>query len=148
MATATKRDSSAADFNPFRDLTKTFEQFKMPGVDMNSFVDARRKDVEALVAANRIAYEALQALAKTQTDMLTQAMQGMQESAKGAMAGTTKGGDMTKHAEAAQKAWQKMLADMKQLAEMVQKAQAEAMTGLTARANESIGEMKGLVHTK
>jgi hypothetical protein len=54
MAAETKKDSNASDFNPFRDLTKTFEQFKMPGVDMNSFVDARRKDVEALVAANKI----------------------------------------------------------------------------------------------
>jgi phasin family protein len=147
MAAPTKTESTA-DFNPFRDLTKTFEQFKMPGVDMSSFVDARRKDVEALVAANKIAYEALQALAKTQTDMLTQAMQGMQETAKGAMAGTTKGGDMTHHAEAAQKAWQKMLADMKQLADMAQKAQVEAMKGLTERAMESVGEMKGLAHTK
>jgi len=147
MAADTKRDSTA-DFNPFRDLTRTFEQFKMPGVDANAFVDARRKDVEALVAANKITYEALQALASTQKDMLTQVMQGMQESAKGAMAGNTKGGDMATHAEAAQKAWQKMLADMKQLAEMVQKAQVEAMTGLTERAKESIGEMKGLAHTK
>jgi phasin family protein len=148
MATDTKRDNSAADFNPFRDLTKTFEQFKMPGVDTNLFVDARRKDVEALVAANKIAYEALQALASTQADMLTQTMQGMQESAKGAMTGNTKGADVTKHTEAAQKAWQKMLADMKQLAEMVQKAQVEAMSGLTERTKESIGEMKGLTHTK
>jgi phasin family protein len=147
MAADTKRDN-AADFNPFRDLTKTFEQFKMPGVDTNSFVDARRKDVEALVAANKVTFEALQALASTQADMLTQAMRGMQESAKGAMAGNTKGADMTKHAEAAQKAWQKMLADMKQLAQMVQKAQVEAMTGLAERAKESVGEMKGLAHTK
>ena len=147
MAADTKKDT-ALDFNPFRELSKTFEQFTMPGVDTNSFVDARRKDVEALVTANKVTYEALQALAKTQTDMLTQAMQGMQESAKGAMAGTTKGDDMTQHAEAAQKAWQKMLADMKQLAEMAQKAQVEAMTGLTERAKESIGEMKGLAHTK
>ncbi len=148
MAADTKRDTSL-DFNPFSDLSKTFEQFKMPGVDANSFVDARRKDVEALVAANKITYEALQALAKTQTDMLTQAMQGAQETAKGAMAGTTtKGGHMTQHAEAAQKAWQKMLADMKQLTEMVQKAQGEAMKGLTERARESVGEMKGLTHTK
>jgi phasin family protein len=147
MATDTKKDSTA-DFNPFRDLTKTFEQFKMPGVDMNSFFDSRRKDVEALVAANKITYEAMQALAKTQSDMLTQAMQGMQESTKGAAAGTIKGGDVSKHAEAAQKAWQKMLADMKQLAEMAQKAQVEAMKGLTKRATESIGEMKGLAHTK
>ena len=147
MATDTKKDSTA-DFNPFRDLTKTFEQFKMPGVDMNSFFDSRRKDVEALVAANKVTCEALQALAKTQTDMLTQAMQGMQESTNGPLAGTIKGSDMTKHAEAAQKAWQKMLADMKHLAEMVQKAQAEAMKGLTERATESIGEMKGMAQTK
>jgi len=147
MTTHTKTDSTA-DFNPFRDLTKTFEQFKMPGVDMNSFVDARRKDVEALVAANKLTYEALQGLAKTQTDMLTQAMQGMEKSAKGAVAGTTKGDDITLHAEAAQKAWQKMLADMKQLAEMAQKAQVEAVKGLTERATEGIGEMKSLARTK
>jgi phasin family protein len=147
MATPTKTDSTD-DFNPFRDLTKTFEQFKMPGVDLSSFLDSRRKDVEALVAANKTTFEAMQALAKTQTDMLTQAMQGMQESMAGAVAGTTKGGDVNKHAEAAQKAWQKMLADMKQLAEMAQKAQVEAMKGLTERATESIGEMKGLAHTK
>lgn len=67
----------------------------------------------------------------------------MQESANGAVAGAIKGGDMTIHAEAAQKAWQKMLADMKQLAEMAQNAQVEAMKGLTERSKESIGEMKG-----
>ncbi len=147
MAVHTKTDSTA-DFNPFLDLTKTFEKFAMPGVDTNSFVDARRKDVEALVAANKITYEALLGLAKAQTDMLTQAMQGVQESAKGAVAGATKGGDLTRQAEAAQKAWQKMLADMKHLAEMAQKAQVEAMKGLTERAKENIGEMKGLAHTK
>src|SRR5471030_1160641 len=120
MVAHIKKDSSAVDFNPFCDLGKTFEQFKMPGVDMTSFVDARRKDVEALVAANKIAYEALQAFAHTQTDMLTQAMQAMQESAKGMQAPGAKGGtaDMTRHTEAAQKAWQKMLDDMKALAEM------------------------------
>ena len=34
--------------NPFADLAKMFEQFKVPGVDMTAIVDARRKDVEAL----------------------------------------------------------------------------------------------------
>jgi phasin family protein len=152
MAADTKKDSRASEFNPFLDLSKTFEQFKMPGVDMNSFVDARRKDVEALVAANKITYEALQALAHTQSDMLTQAMQGMQESAKGMLAsgelGGAKAADMAKHSESAQKAWHKMLADMQALAEMVQKAQKDAMAGLTARATENFSAMKGLTHTK
>jgi phasin family protein len=147
MAADTKTDS-ALDFNPFRDLTKTFEQFKLPGLDTSSFVAARRKDVEALVAANKVTYEALQALASTQADMLTQAMQGVQESAKGAIAGSTKGADLTRHTEAAHKAWQKMLADMKELAERVQKAQLEAVAGLAERAKQSIGEIQGLAHTK
>jgi phasin family protein len=146
MTTHSKKD--AVDFNPFRELTKTFEQFKMPSVDSASFVEARRKDVEALVAANKVTYDALQALARTQTDMLTQAMQGMQESVKGVLSPGDKGGSAAKHSEAAQKAWQKMLADMKALAEMVQKAQAEAMAGLTERATENMGATKGLAHAK
>lgn len=141
-------DPSAADFNPFATLTQTFEQFKLPGVDMSAFVDARRKDVEALVAANKVAYDALQGLAKAQADMLTQAMQAMQDSAKGAVGGADLRVDMAQHAEVAQKAWQKTLADMTHLAEMIQTAQVEAMKGLTERAQESIGEMKGLMHTK
>jgi phasin family protein len=152
MPADTKKQSSASDVNPFRDLTKTFEQFKMPGMDMASFVDARRKDVEALDAANKITYEALQALARTQTDMLTQALQGMQESAKGMLASGEKGcaktADTVKHTEAAQKVWHKMLADMQALAEMVRKAQTDAMAGLTERAKDNLGAMKGLTHAK
>jgi phasin family protein len=147
MAAATKSDN-AADFNPFRDLTRTFEQFKLPGADMGAFVDARRKDVEALVTANKVAYEALQSLAKTQSDMLTQAMQGMQASAQGVMAGRGQGVDLAAQAEAAQQAWQKMLVDMKHLAEMAQQAQLEAVAGLTERAKESFGELHALGHTK
>ena len=151
MANNTRTDATESDFNPFRDLTKTFEQFKMPGVDMAAFVDARRKDVEALVAANKVTYEAMQALAHTQTEMLTQAMQGMQASAKGMLAegaglgkDAGKGADMAQHTEAANKAWQKMLVDMKQLAEMANKAQAEAMSGLSARVTENMASAKGM----
>ena len=150
MAADSRKDTAAA-FNPFTDLTQTFEQFKMPGLDMSSFVEDRRKDVEALVAANKVTFEALQALASTQTDMLTQAMQGMQATAQGMLSGAANGGkgsDATQHADAAQKAWKKMLADMKSLAEMVQKSQAEAVAGLNERASENVKAMQKLSHTK
>jgi len=54
----------ATEINPFGDVKKMIEQFKMPGVDMTAIVDARRKDIEALVAANAAAFEAMQALAR------------------------------------------------------------------------------------
>jgi hypothetical protein len=148
MAVDSKRDTPTGDFNPFRDLTKTLEQFKVPGVDMSAFVAARRKDVEALTAANKTALEALQDLGRTQTEMLTHAMKGMQESAEGMLREGVKGVDTTKQAEAARVAWQKMLADIKELAEFARKAQAQAVAGLTETAAENTKLIKNLAHVK
>jgi phasin family protein len=145
---ADSRKDTPTDFNPFRDLTKTLEQFKVPGVDMSAFVAARRKDVDALTAANKAAYEALQDLGRAQTEMLTHAMKGVQESAEGMVREGIKGADPTKQAEAAQVAWQKMLADIKELAELARKSQAQAMAGLTQTATESTKVIKNLAHIK
>ncbi len=147
MAKDMKTESSSDGANPFGNLTQMFEQFKLPGVDMASIMDARRKDVEALVEANKSAYEAMQALARTQTDMLTQAMQSMQETAKGMAAGGV-GADPAKQAETARNAWQKMLADMKGLAEMAHKSQADAVASMTQRATQSMQEAQQMMLPK
>lgn len=148
MAKDTTTRPSTEGANPFGDLTKMLDQFKVPGVDMSSFIDARRKDVEALVAANKVAYEAMQGLARTQTDMLTQAMQSLQQSSRDATSG--KGGppDAAKLAESARTAWQKMLADMKTLAEMAQKSQTEAIASMTERTSEGMKEVKKMMLPK
>ena len=36
----------AEQTNPFGDLTKMLEQFKVPGVDMSALVESRKKDHE------------------------------------------------------------------------------------------------------
>lgn len=135
----------ATDMNPFGDVTKMFEQFKMPGIDMSALVAARRKDVEALVEANKAAYESMQAMGRKQTEMLSQAMQGMQDAAKSAAGG---GLDAGKQTEAIRKAFEKTLADMKELAEMARSSQADAMAHLTQRANEHMEEIKKLMTPK
>jgi len=130
MAKDMREDLGELNVNPFGDLTTMLEQFKVPGVDLSSFIDARRKDVQALVEANQAAYAAMQALVQTQTQMLTEAMQRVQQP------------DAARQAEGALEAWQKMLADMKTLAEMAQKSQADALAGLTARAKENMEEIQ------
>ena len=138
----------AKDSNPFGDVTKMIEQFKLPGVDLAAIVEARRKDIEALVDANKAAYESMQALAHKQTEMLTQAMQGIQEAVK--EAASRKGGlpDPKKQAELARDAWKKTLVDMKEMAELARKSQADAMAGLTKRAAQSMEEIKKMMHPK
>ena len=47
----------ATPFNPLTDFTKMLEKFNFPGVDSTSITESRRKDMEALTEANRLAYE-------------------------------------------------------------------------------------------
>jgi len=43
--------------NPFQAFTKMMDQFRIPGVDLQAIMDGRRKDVEAVVQANRVAFQ-------------------------------------------------------------------------------------------
>lgn len=142
----TKKTTSTPEANPFGDLTKMFEQFKLRGLDMAPIIESRRKDIEALVEANRATVESMQALARKQTEVLTQTMQGMQESAKSLVGGGAP--DITKQAELVRKAYQKALADMKDMAEMARKSQTDAMAAITQRATQSMAEMKTLMQPK
>jgi phasin family protein len=142
-ARITQETIMAEQTNPFGDLTKMLEQFKVPGVDMSALVESRKKDIEAIVEANKTAYDAMQAFARKQTEMLSQAMQDIQEATKGGGAA-----DPGKHAEVARNACQKALEDMKDLAEIARKSQVEAMASLTKRANEHAAEIKQMLQRK
>ena len=129
------------------DLTKTFEQFKLPGIDTQELMDARRKDVEALIQANQAAYEGVQALAQKQTDMLSQAMQDIQSAVQGAGKGVGIG-DPAKQAELVRKAYEKVLADLKELAEIARQSQADAMASITQRGAVQLDEVKKMMQRK
>jgi phasin family protein len=128
--------------NPFEDLTRMLEQFKVPGVDMSALVESRKKDIEAIVEANKTAYESMHQLALKQTDMLTRAMQDIQEAAKTGIS------DPGKQNEFVRNACVKALEDIKDLAEIARKSQADTMANITQRANEHVDEIKKMLQRK
>jgi len=130
--------------NPFADFTKILERFKVPGVDLSALAESGRKDMEALVEANKAAYQGLQALARKQSEMLTEAMGKIQEAAKRA-ADVAPG---TKTSDLARAAYHKTLADMKELADIVRASHSEALTKVTDRAIERLQELKKLIQPK
>jgi len=130
--------------NLFADLKNIMERFKVPGVDASTMVESGRKDIEALVEANKAAYQGLQALMKKQTEMLTHAMHNIQEAAKHSGGGSAGG----KPAETVREAYHKTLADMKELAEIVRRSQAEAMSKVTDRAIEHLQELKKMIQSR
>ncbi len=134
------------DINPFSEVTRMLEQIKLPGVDMSAVVEARRKDIEALVEANRTAYEGMQTLARKQTEMLTQALQGIQQAAQGMAGGAMP--DPAKQTELARDAFQKVLADMKDLADIARKSQTDAAASITQRATQYMHEMMQMMRPR
>jgi phasin family protein len=133
--------------NLFGELTKMIEQFKLPGIDTAEIVEARRKDIDALAQANRAVYEGMQALAKKQADMLKQAMEDIQLAVKSA-AGGVGAGDPAKQGELARKAYEKVFGDLKELAEIARKSQADAMASITQRGTQQLDEVKKMVKQK
>lgn len=85
--------SIATETNPFARVTRMMQEFTVPGLDMASVIESRRKDMNALVAANEAAYEAMQSLMRKQTEIVTEAIQGIQESATALIAGGANAAD-------------------------------------------------------
>ena len=152
MSKANESTTSSSPFpNPFANFSKMFEQFKMPGVDMTAMMAERRKDIEAVVAVNKSAYEAMQALGKKQTEMMQETMQGLQQAASSAAANATSGkgfGDAQTQTVMARAGFEKALADMKELAEIARKSQADAMAIMTQRASQQMLEIQKMMNPK
>ena len=138
-------------FNPadslkmFGDLGKMMEQFKVPGVDMNAIIESRRKDMDALVAANQEIMGAMQQIAQKQAEILTQAMLAAQAGVQNLDKGMA---DPTRQAEVARKAYETAVHDMKELADIARKAQADALAGITERAQQSVQEIQKFMQAK
>lgn len=132
---------------PFVDINKLMEQFKLPGVDIPAIVEARRKDIEALTEANRIAFEGMQALAQKQAEILQKSMQQAQAAMQNMSPGQA-GASGGNQAELIQQAFQTALANMRELAEMAGKSQAQAMEVVGKRVQENIEDTKKLFQPK
>jgi phasin family protein len=126
------------------EFTKLFEQFKLPGIDLNAVLESRRKDIDALAAANRTALEGAQSLAQKQLDVLRTTIDEVQSMLK-------KSKDVPAPAAARElvsQAVQRAFTNMRELADVAYRSQSEAVAVVSRRVQENIEELKTLVHAK
>ncbi|MGF6754177.1 phasin family protein [Paraburkholderia sp. GAS42] len=128
--------------NPFGEFTKMLEQFKLPGFDVPAIMEARRKDVEALVTANQTAFQGMQSLAQKQGEMLRTTLSELQALA------TAGGGASPQAAELVQQTLHKALANMQQLAQAAYQSQAESYAVIQKRVEENVEELRTLMQQK
>jgi phasin family protein len=127
------------------DLTKIFSEFRIPGFDVQSLLATQRRNIEAVTAANQLAVEGVQAVLRRQAEIVRQ----MVEESAAAVTGLTAAGapeeKVAQQMELVKKTFEKALANLRELTEMVAKSNSEAADVLTKRVGESLTELKTAV---
>ncbi|MDQ2695496.1 MAG: phasin family protein [Pseudomonadota bacterium] len=135
------------DFSQF-DLTKMMQDLKVPGVDMKVLLDAQRKNIEALTNANQVVVQGMQAVAKRQSEILAQAMAEVSAAAQEIARAGDAQAMSAKQAELVRQAFEKAIANMRELAEMVTKSNQQAFELINKRVAESLEELKAAMARK
>jgi phasin family protein len=132
------------EFFKSNDFTKQFANMKMPGLDADALLQAQKKNMDALVAANQAAAAGYQDLFKKQMSIFEETMSEAQKHMKGFDTTKLDAEAAKGQAELARAAFEKALSNMQILAESAQKANAEAYEIVSARIQESMAELRDM----
>jgi phasin family protein len=126
------------------DLKKLTEKFQLPGVDVAALVDWQRRDMEALVEANRQAYEGVRALIERRNEILQETLAQWQAAVKDA----TSSEAIAKQAEAGKQGVQQVIANIRELAEMEAQSRNNAWKVVQDRMQENLANLQKLLQPK
>jgi len=127
----------------FPDIAQMMQHARLPQIDLESVMNAQRRNIEALVAANQEAYQGMQRLAQRQAQILQEAVEEWQaivgrSSATGAAVG------IKEQADLAQRAFTRAAANLRELAELATASQTRAFALIQKRSEENLAQLKHL----
>jgi len=127
------------------DFTRIFADMKFPAMpDMEAFANATRRNMEAFTAANRVALEGAQAVARRNMEIMQQSMADMSDAVRSLAGAETPQARAARQAELLKTAYARAVANLKELREMIQKSNEEALTLLNRRFTEAMDEVKAM----
>jgi phasin family protein len=133
------------DVSKFTDVSKLISEFKLPGMDVESALASQQKNIQALTAANQLAFEGFQAVARRQSEILRQSIEQTTAIVTELLAAGSPEDKVAKQAELVKSAFEKALANTRELAELVTKSNSEAADVINKRVSESLEELKAAV---
>lgn len=137
------------DFNKAAaDFGKMFAGAKAPMFDVEAAFAAQRKNVEALTAANRVAFEGVQSVLRRQTELAREAIEELSSLSKEFTSAGSAEDKLAKQADAAKTAFETALANTRELTGLVQKAGEEAVSVISKRVVANFDEMKSALQPK
>jgi phasin family protein len=123
-------------------VKELFTAAKLPGVDADAVMAAQQKNVEALIEANKVVIAGYQDLYKRQVALFEAAVAETKDQLAQVQGQPLTADQATQNVDALKAAFEKAAADVKELAELAQKANTGAFEIVKARAEEAVAEFK------
>ena len=136
--------------NPFADFdfSKISGEFKLPTVNVETFVETARKNFATMTSLNTAAVEQMKAIAQRQGDMVRAAMEDFSKHGSEVLAAATVEEKAAKQIDFMKKTYESAITNSKELADLYTKGQADAVTALSARVAELTEEVKAAIAKK
>jgi phasin family protein len=123
-------------------LKELFSAAKLPGVDADAVLAAQQKNVDALIEANQVVIAGYQDLFKRQVALFEAAVAETRDKLAQVQGQPLTADQATRNVEALKAAFEKAATDVKELAELAQKANTGAFEIVKTRAEEAVAEFK------
>ena len=149
--------SKASDETPFaqamgqaktaaEEFTRMLGEMKFPAMpDTEALLGTYRRNMEALSAANRIALEGAQTVAKRHMEIMQQSMAELTESMRALASAEAPQAKAAKQAELLKRAYERAVANTSELSDLIQRSNREALEQLNKRFTEAMDEVKRLM---
>ena len=108
-------------------------------------MQAQKRNMEAMSAANRIAMEGAQAVARRHMEIMQQTMSELTDTIRSLATAETPQAKAARQAELLKRSYEHAVANTKELSELIHHANAEAIGLLNKRFTEAMDEVKAMM---
>ncbi len=127
------------------DITGILERFKLPGFDLDGFVQTRKLDIDAVTAATSAAFDGAQTIVDKQTELLKTVLTEVSDALRPETEGAAQPAEfLRRQQEFASTALSSALASMKEIADSVRESQSKILEIATSRVRSDVEEIRRL----
>ncbi len=129
------------------DMTRRFTEMRFPSMipDSSALLAAHRRNMEVLSSANRLALEGAQTVARRHMEIMQQTMAELSEHVRELAASESPQAKAARQAELVKRSYEHAVANIRELSDLIQRSNSEALGVLNARFKEAMDEVKGLL---
>ena len=132
--------------NAMQEFTRMFADMRIPAMpDMEGLLAAHRRNMETFSAANRVALEGAQVVARRNMEIMQQSIGDLTETMRQLTTAESPQARALKQTELLKEAYGRAVQNMKELADLIQRSNQEAVQLLNGRFTEAMDEVKQIM---